>query len=984
MRPALRRGAGGVRPGLGAWSLALAGLAIVAVGPRVFAQDRPSQPGPWQSLAVPGGTADLLAAAGLDPDRPRTTALLDIIRIIHDVPVGTLPEVDERRAHVLSHLDAVGARRPARGEATAERPADAVPLPVSERTWRTVTRTSGRTSSSLVRAILGDRRASLLYFGLCAMDEETRRYLDARPALLQAIYDSDRAAVLALHGRSLHVRGDAVAPPGGPAAAALWEAAAGEPLTRADAFIASALGKDGGRLALLFDAVAHMDEPRQRFALGLWIDDSTRRLERFKALYAACAAGLSNWQPAIRPFFRGLYDPAQILLITPVSPDGRPGPLGWKSFWQRALAPGGVPAQPRDELADVEHDGPLDAAALLETIYRKRDVPRHLVAEAWCFGQRVFGTVSRDSLPDVLVAVRGFGRYRSLVLTLERLGIGEPSVYAAAVQRAERIAQVGDAQRASTALSLYQGALALVERARLGRKLGASAASDLVGSLARLPLSPAGDDLGAVGAWVDTRFLPAIGVTLPAADGGPTLEVQVLSAFAGRLTQQRPPDRVVEYEGARYRVDPAGFELARMEAVREKQRQASLDAALAFVREVRGLTDGIGSQAELSSRLARLDAAAAPLLASRARAVPDWKGGAMMRAMLTDAARDLDAVRRAGDVHTVGERVSRLSRTADRLLGRILVSLAYAAVLPEPNGLALMAGDPSLVHDWGQPDADPASRARAAWALPSDNRDSTERWRVHGSVLALDLCFGAQALRRLSADAPTAPPTIADDDRRGFTDAAVLSNSFDQRDEDMRRLAAAVRRGRDRVAGLSADPTRWADVAAAAGLDEARRELLSWAVVHEPNRAAGFFSVGDLLRLGGQARPGPSGLDAWGAAGTSYDGRLSLQFPASQPFATFAGRRMRGVMTGLVPDLALLVGELLDERRLPASLARSVLMVATLDYLDRASLAYDDDWMTMVADVQRILPSRMDDYLASVTTAGPLVPLPLAMEGDRK
>src|SRR5512137_1076774 len=50
------------------------------------------------SMPVPGGTAALLAAAGLDPSRPRVTALLDIIRVVHRVPEGIEPALDERRA----------------------------------------------------------------------------------------------------------------------------------------------------------------------------------------------------------------------------------------------------------------------------------------------------------------------------------------------------------------------------------------------------------------------------------------------------------------------------------------------------------------------------------------------------------------------------------------------------------------------------------------------------------------------------------------------------------------------------------------------------------------------------------------------------------------------------------------------------------------------------------------------------------------------
>ena len=88
-------------------------------------------------------------------------------------------------------------------------------------------------------------------------------------------------------------------------------------------------------------------------------------------------------------------------------------------------------------------------------------------------------------------------------------------------------------------------------------------------------------------------------------------------------------------------------------------------------------------------------------------------------------------------------------------------------------------------------------------------------------------------------------------------------------------------------------------------------------------------------------------------------------------------------MPTLVPDLSLLVAEALHQRHLPAVLARSMLLVATPDYLDRVAVAHEDDWLTLVSDVQRILPPRIDDYLASVTTGGPLVPLRQPNGGER-
>jgi hypothetical protein len=315
-----------------------------------------------------------------------------------------------------------------------------------------------------------------------------------------------------------------------------------------------------------------------------------------------------------------------------------------------------------------------------------------------------------------------------------------------------------------------------------------------------------------------------------------------------------------------------------------------------------------------------------------------------------------------------------LRRVIDRDLSRILPSLAYAWSIGDPEGTALMAGDPSVRHDWGLLEIDEKVRVRAAWAIPAESREGSGRWRVTGSLLALDVALADQALRRLSAETQPDVPTMTENDRQAFAEAVALANTFDYRDVDMAALADAIRRGRARVAVLASVPTELPDVAASAALDELREQAVAWALAHERDAVPGLFSLGDLLRVGQVPADSLQLLDAWGTSGLSFDGRLCLRFPLSQPWSTLSGRRGKGITPTLVPDLALLVAEALSDQRLPAALTRSILAVATLDYLDRLRVAFEDDWMAMVAHAQRTVAGRMDDYLASVMTGGPLVP----------
>ena len=64
-------------------------------------------PGGWSSAFVPGGSAALLTAAGLDPGRLRTTVLLDVIRAVHELPEGLDKPLDERRLNLYGYLETI-------------------------------------------------------------------------------------------------------------------------------------------------------------------------------------------------------------------------------------------------------------------------------------------------------------------------------------------------------------------------------------------------------------------------------------------------------------------------------------------------------------------------------------------------------------------------------------------------------------------------------------------------------------------------------------------------------------------------------------------------------------------------------------------------------------------------------------------------------------------------------------------------------------
>ena len=75
-----------------------------------------------------------------------------------------------------------------------------------------------------------------------------------------------------------------------------------------------------------------------------------------------------------------------------------------------------------------------------------------------------------------------------------------------------------------------------------------------------------------------------------------------------------------------------------------------------------------------------------------------------------------------------------------------------------------------------------------------------------------------------------------------------------------------------------------------------------------------------------------------------------------------------------MPDLSLLVAEVLAEHGLPVALVPSIMAAATQDVIDGLRPSFEDDWLGMVAQIQRLVPQRADDYVNSVITGGVLVP----------
>jgi hypothetical protein len=81
------------------------------------------------------------------------------------------------------------------------------------------------------------------------------------------------------------------------------------------------------------------------------------------------------------------------------------------------------------------------------------------------------------------------------------------------------------------------------------------------------------------------------------------------------------------------------------------------------------------------------------------------------------------------------------------------------------------------------------------------------------------------------------------------------------------------------------------------------------------------------------------------------------------------------MMASAFPDLNLRLAELLSDMRMPAALLAAVLPAATRDFIDGVTSRHLDDRRALVEYVQALGEDRLEQYLALLTTGGPLVPI---------
>ena len=891
---------------------------------------------------------DLLAALGLRVREQRRTASVE--------KQDGNAAVALRALLLRTGLDADGIQQRLNAGETVQIPITTIglPLPLPFERWAADVFSSRVTPDVLFNAIIRNRDASLLYYGVQSMTPETRDYVAKTPELVQVLHG--RAPLVAAFGAAFRVGADGrVEVPGSVGAEELWEALVDEKVTQPARFARGLFGRDAGRLAYFAETLWALDDAHARFALGLWIDDRRVRNERFRALYDVFAQMDPSWSPADVPFTRPSYD-AGLLLSNLQLDEAGMMVLAHRRLWERAVTGIDIPAPDDRQMRDPGADGFADAAFLAGLLAGKFPRERRVILERVAFGQRNFGGRGDPDMQDVLVALRAYGRFPAAMLALERIGIRQPAQFAQAARRALALERL-DTTSVVPLLAQFQGSLALLERIARTGAAAPALLERLVTSLTAVDFND-GRYRGGIAEWLRSQLMAA----LPAKPSQ-TAEERLLDALVDRMGPGFGP---FSWEGQEYVADT---ERPRRElrVLRERQKGNTLDSLLALYEHTAVLSDPALTLEAVKSRTAAVKAGASTL--SAARPWPDAadKVPAIDR-VVERAVKDLDGIRRDSDLRKAPRIAAALVDSLDYLLGETLVALAYAASLGDTGRGFAAAVDISHRHTFGTAISSEDYRL-IAWRRPVRGSTNTPGDAVTGSLLGLDLALSRTRLRRLAADGRPDTPKLNGNDRASMTDTVALLNPRLLDDGGSTQIADAVRLGRNRVEQAVGDSAALDALAVEARIAPSRRGLLAWTARNTSRDIVGLFSLAELFRLGGGRR---TAIDGWGTSHEALTGCFCLRFPDDTGWELSVGRADTGQTGARVAELNLRVAVLLADLRVPAVLFPGVMALATQDYIDGAPLVHADDWVAIAGWAAAIDRERMEDYVAAVVASGPM------------
>ena len=723
-----------------------------------------------------------------------------------------------------------------------------------------------------------------------------------------------------------------------------------------------------------------------------------------KLLFVSLAAGTLLSLPApvhaqaadsLRPL-----NPATVLRALTFDESGDLAGPAARDFWDRVFRDDRVPENPGRALGRVDATPLVDAAYVLAATCTGPPAAGRARLRALAFVQRIAPAAGDTDLPALLVAARAVMRYPMLMLSVERMGVADLGIHVTLAHAARGFERIRNPLLLRRALSQFQGAMALIERARLAGRLTPDAAGAALAALAAVPMSRDGFD-GAMADWLAGDLLPRLGVPVTPSVTGVTMDQRLLAALAGPRDADAP---LLEWEGLTYRFDRRLAQFERYARSRTQLGGNSLDAVLALWATADAIAAGRLGVDDVPPLVEDLEASITVIQAPRVGLHVPGARNASYAEQVRPVVDDLREITDRGRLRRLPGIAERLRYVVDVLMADLLRTLPYVVHLANAYGVESLGNDVAARHEFGVRLAEPGHRSQAPWAVPQgrvappasfgrldeawlaepgDDRFSNA-WHVYGSLLSLDLALAPLYLPRFSGVMPPEIPAFQAPEEEHFARALVLFNPADATEAQVETLAAAIRRGRARVRGLAAGATGLAELADAAGLDPARRNDLAWALRRRPGALEAFFSRTELLWLGlddgGTPQRPPPG---WGAPTVSLDGCLCTRMPA--PDAEDLFRAPADRLASRFADLQLALAEAADDLALPAPIVGDLLPVATREMLDGVQFSYAGRFDGLVRYVHGLPRTRIEDYVAALVGPGrPLRPTgPTAPAGGR-
>jgi hypothetical protein len=306
---------------------------------------------------------------------------------------------------------------------------------------------------------------------------------------------------------------------------------------------------------------------------------------------------------------------------------------------------------------------------------------------------------------------------------------------------------------------------------------------------------------------------------------------------------------------------------------------------------------------------------------------------------------------------------------ADEAWARAAAELAYASALGQPER-PVSIEELARRHDLGlRPEL---THSVGPWTIPVTDA-SPRGYRVSGALLGLEVALAEFSLTRVSTNWPLRKPTISSEERAVFIETVPIVEPALLLDDDRDLIVNAMRTARARVAAIHTSDEADALIGSIP-VGPIRRTVFPWIVAHDPSRAASFLSPMELLWLGLGDTPVRPSMNGWGVSARVRLGCLCLQVLDRRSADLLGGRVNAGILATGMPDLGLRLAELLAELHMPAALLGGVLASATFDFVNEAASRDEDDRRGPVEFVLALQVDRLEQYLALLTTGGPLVP----------